>query len=45
MVCTLCFLRRINDIRNAYEDMMVDLRKVNNWVKKRWRLGSQLPAS
>jgi hypothetical protein len=34
MVCTLCFLRRINDIKNAYEDMMVDFRKVSNWLKK-----------
>jgi hypothetical protein len=26
----------MTDIRNAYEDMMVDLRKINNWVKKHW---------
>jgi len=27
----------MTDIRNAYEDMMVDLRKINNWVKNHWR--------
>lgn len=36
MVCYMCFMRRMTDIRNAYEDMMVDLRKINNWVKKHW---------
>lgn len=35
MVCTMCLLRRINEIRNTFEDLRVDMRKFITWMRSR----------